>query len=95
MNNEKRAAVKSGAVSSIPVAIALIANTLPIVLRLLESLMISNPALVALLVTLSVLTWLGMASVLGAIGGLVFVVSLNKLGIRYTFIKAMIPFVVL
>ena len=102
MKKETWAAAKSGAVAGIPVAVFLYADMLPVLWKVRSSLIATHPMdtqgiffATILTAVLSAAVSLGMMALLGAIGGLVFVVSLNKLPIRSTYVKSAIPFVAL
>ena len=93
MRRESKVAVKSGIISSLPLAL-LFVNQL-FVLQSSIFLAISPIIVLVVVPILLVTVVLCFTSILGAVGGLVFVVTLNKLPIRSTYIKAMSPFVIL
>ena len=93
MRRESKAAVKSGIISSLPLAL-LFVNQL-FVLQSSIFLAISPIIVLVVVPILLVTVVLCFTSILGAVGGLVFVVTFNKLPFRSTYIKALLPFVIL
>lgn len=95
MRRDYSVGVKAGALSSIPIGIYLVATALPGAWRNIGSIIVEYPILaqyanIILVVTSLVLVimFLGFALLFGAIAGFLFVVLVNKLPVRSTYVKA-------
>jgi hypothetical protein len=96
LRKETSAGLIAGAVAALPVGLILAAVMIWFILTVLPAQFKSNPVMtshtmILLMSGVALLMYVPLAACVGAIAGLIFTLATNKLPIRSTYVKALIP----
>jgi hypothetical protein len=102
MRKETSAGIIAGAVSGLPLAIAIDLSLIyvffffsPIRSRLLSIPTLANGHMLLFIAVFGAIMYLAIACFIGGIAGLIFVSLVSKIPIRSTYVKAMVPTIIL